>query len=113
MTKKIISTFAALLLASGLAVGQQGKPAKTPATTKLQVTQCALKVDGMTCSGCEGNVQKGLLRLDGVKAAKADAKTGDVVVKYDSKKTTPEKIVAAFNQDNSGYRAALPKPKAK
>ncbi len=106
---------AALLIAVSPAVSEQGKKAETaaPATATLKLTQCALKVDGMTCSACEGNVQKGLLKVDGVKSARADAKTGEVVVKYDSKQTTPEKIVAAFNQTSTGYRAELPKPKGK
>lgn len=105
---------AALLIAVSLAVGQQAnKTEPAPATASLQLTQCALRVKGMTCGGCEENVQKGLLKVDGVKSAKADAKTGEVVVKYDSKRTTPEKIVAAFNQSGAGYLAEVPKPKGK
>ncbi|MBI1749507.1 MAG: heavy-metal-associated domain-containing protein [Acidobacteria bacterium] len=113
MNRKPAVITAALLIAVSPAVGEQGKKADpaAPAAATLQLTQCALKVGGMTCSACEENVQKGLLKVDGVKSAKADAKTGEVVVKYDSKKTTPEKIVAAFNQSSTGYRAEVPKPK--
>jgi copper chaperone CopZ len=73
-------------------------------TAKLQVTQCALKVSGMTCGGCAGMVEKSLLKLEGVTTAKVDYKTGDAQVQFDSKKTTPKKIVTAFNQANSGFR---------
>lgn len=106
---------AALLIAVSPAVSEQSKTAEpaAPATATLQLTQCALRVKGMTCSGCEENVQKGLLKVQGVKAVTADAKTGEVVVKYDSKRTTPEKIVAAFNQSGAGYLAEVPKPKGK
>lgn len=73
-------------------------------TAKLQVTQCALKVSGMDCGGCAAMVQKGLLKLDGVKTAQVDFKTGEARIEFDSKKTTPEKIVEAFNQIGSGIR---------
>ena len=97
-----------------MAVFSQG-PSKTAqsGTAKLQVTQCALKVSGMTCCGCAGIVEKGLLKLDGVKTATVDYKTGEAQVQFDSKKTTPEKIVAAFNQANSGFRVEQSKPGAK
>ncbi len=113
MKRNFISTFAALLLASGLAFAQQGKPAEAPVTAKVNVTQCALKVSGMTCEGCAGAVKQGLLKQAGVKSARVDHKSGAVEVEYDSKKTTAEKIVAAFNQTGSGFRAELAKPKAK
>lgn len=73
-------------------------------TARLQVTQCALKVSGMTCGGCAAMVEKSLRKLKGVTTAKVDYKTGEAQVQFDSKKTTPEKIVAAFNQANSGFR---------
>ena len=91
--------------------GFSQEPSKTAqsGTAKLQVTQCALKVSGMTCVGCAGMVERSLLKLDGVTTAKVDYKTGEAQVEFDSKKTTPEKIVAAFNQGNSGFRVAQSK----
>ena len=91
------------------------EPSKTAqsGTAKLQVTQCALKVSGMTCGGCAGMVEKSLVKLEGVKTAKVDFKTGEAQVEFDSKKTTPEKIVAAFNQANSGFRVEQSKPGGK
>jgi len=88
-----------------MAVYSQG-PSRTAqsGTAKLQVTQCALKVSGMSCGGCAAMVEKNLLKLEGVTTAKVDYKTGEAQVQFDSKKTTPEKIVAAFNQANSGFR---------
>ena len=100
---------AVTLMAAAWAVSQQKKQVE-PAATKLQLTQCALKVSGMTCDGCAGMVKQSLLKVNGVKAAKVDWQSGDVEVQYDSKKTTPEKIVAAFNQNNPGFRGQLPKP---
>ncbi|MGH7743574.1 MAG: heavy-metal-associated domain-containing protein [Candidatus Dormibacteria bacterium] len=88
------------------AFGQGQSKTATSGAANLQVTQCALKVSGMTCSGCAAMVEKGLLKLDGVKTAKVDSKTGQAQVGFDAKKTTPEKIVVAFNQVNSGFRVA-------
>jgi copper chaperone CopZ len=48
-----------------------------------------------------------------VTTAKVDYKTGEAQVQFDSKKTTPDKIVAAFNQVNSGFRVEQSKPGAK
>lgn len=100
------------MLVPSAAFSQEPSKKATTETAKLQITQCALKVSGMTCGGCAGMVEKGLLKLDGVKTAKVDFKTGGVQVVYDSKKTTPEKIVAAFNQANSGFRAEQARPSA-
>ncbi len=95
------------------ALSQESSKTATPGTAKLRVTQCALKVSGMTCGGCAGMVEKGLLKLEGVKAAKVDFETGEAEVEFDSKKISPEKIVAAFNQAHSGFRAAPSKPERK
>jgi copper chaperone CopZ len=108
-------------LSSGLLVtlaalaGFSQEPSRTAqsATANLQVTQCELKVNGMTCGGCAGMVEKRLLKLDGVITAKVDCKAGEARVEFDSKRTTPEKIVAAFNQVNTGFRVAPSKPVTK
>ncbi len=94
---------------------KQTKPASSTAQAKasLQVTQCTLKVSGMTCGGCEAMVKQGLLKLEGVQAATVDYKTGKVEVTYDSKKTSPEKLVTEFNKQSSGFRAGLAKPENK
>jgi copper chaperone CopZ len=116
MKKLILSALGALLLvAANPALSQEkDKAAKeTTASTALQLTQCAFKVSGMTCGGCAGMVEQGLRKVEGVQDAKVDWKSGDVKVKYDEKTTTPKKIVAAFNKQNPGFRAELPKPKGK
>ena len=116
MKKLILSALGALLLvAANPALSQEkDKAAKeTSASTALQLTQCAFKVSGMTCGGCAGVVEQGPRKVEGVQDAKVDWKSGDVKVKYDEKTTTPKKIVAAFNKQNPGFRAELPKPKDK
>ena len=108
---KTILFIGLLAILAPLAVLSQNAPKTAqPETAKLQVTQCALKVSGMTCGGCAGMVEKRLLKLEGVKTAKVDFKTGEARVEFDSRKTAPEKIVAAFNEANSGFRVEQPKP---
>ena len=109
-TKAIL--FSGLLAILAPLSGFSQEPSKTAqsGTAKLQVTQCALKVSGMTCGGCAGMVEKSLLKLQGVTTAKVDFKTGETQVEFDSKKTTPEKIVAAFNHANSGFPVEQSKP---
>lgn len=43
-----------------------------------------ITVDGMTCHHCEMTVEKALLELDGIKAAKADHTSKSVEVQYKS-----------------------------
>lgn len=107
--------FAGLLafLAPITLLSQKAPAPPQSATAKLQVTQCALRVKGMDCDGCAVMVQKGLLKLDGVKTAQVDFKTGEARIEFDSRKTTPEKIVEAFNQIGSGIHVEKLKSGAK
>jgi copper chaperone CopZ len=101
-TKTILFSALMTVLAPLSGFSQDASKAAQSGTAKLQVTQCALKVRGMTCGGCAAMVEKGLLKLEGVTTAKVDYNTGEAQLQFDAKKTTPEKIVAAFNQVNSG-----------
>ncbi len=114
--KKSVSTIlGALLLVTGTPALSQEKDKEPSGTssTSLQLTQCALKVSGMSCGGCAGMVERGLLKLRGVREAKVDWKSGGVKVEYDKRITTPEELVSLFNKNNPGFRAQLPKPKNK
>ena len=52
------------------------------------------------CSEELGVITQSMLQVDGVKNVKMNAKNNGVDVSYDPAKTTPEKIVAAFNKEN-------------
>jgi len=109
-TKTILFSALLTVLAPLSGFSQDASKAAQSGTAKLQVTQCALKVRGMTCGGCAAMVEKGLLKLEGVTTAKVDYNTGEAQLQFDAKKkTTPEKIVAAFNEANSGFRVAQSK----
>ncbi len=109
-TKTILFSSLLAILAPLTGLSQEESKTAQSGTTKLQVAQCALKVSGMSCGGCAGMVERSLLKLGGVTTAKVDYKTGEARIDFDSKKTTPEKIVAAFNHANSGFRVEQSKP---
>ena len=67
----------------------------------------------MTCGGCAALVEKGLLKVQGVKTAQVDFKTREVQLVYDSKKTNPEKIVTSFNRANPSFHAEQAKARPK
>jgi copper chaperone CopZ len=67
--------------------------------------------DGVVSGGCSqtlGLITQSILQIEGVKNVKTDAKNNGVEVSYDRGKTTPEKIVAAFNKDNPDMLLQLP-----
>jgi copper chaperone CopZ len=53
-----------------------------------------------SCSATLGIITQSMLQVEGVKNVKIDAKKNGVQVSYDPGKTTPQKIVAAFNKEN-------------
>ena len=112
MKKHLVLSLAGLMSVAGLALGQQKKQSGL-ATVQLQLAQCALKVSGMTHHSCATAVKKGLRKVEGVKDAMVEWKTGDAKVDYDPAKTTPQRIVETFNKNSWGYRAELAKSNTK
>jgi len=111
---KTMKKVSALVLAATVALflpalGADNKSGET----SLQLAQCALKVSGMTCGGCAGAVQQALLKIEGVKQAEVDFNSGEAKVQFDPKKTTPEKIVTAFNESNPGFKVKQADKKGK
>lgn len=54
-----------------------------------------LKVQGMTCGGCERSVQNALTSQAGVLTAKADRISGSVTVEYDPALVEPTALAKA------------------
>lgn len=62
-----------------------------------------ISVEGMTCTGCETTVEKGLLSLDGVMEADASHTEKTAVVKFDKTKTSIDEMMSKIEE--RGYEA--------
>lgn len=81
---------------------------KNDGKQQQQTQVCTLKVEGMTCGGCEAAVKMAAKKVDGVKDAKASSEKGTAEITYDPSKTNPEAIANAITK-NSGFKAEAPK----
>lgn len=64
-----------------------------------------LHVPGMNCSLCPPTVKKALQRVPGFIDADVSLDTKRAVVRYDSEKTSPERLATAVS--NAGYPAKV------
>ena len=88
------------LLFTAAAFGQ-AKP-ETPKQDRANVL-LRFEKDGTVSASCSqtlGVITQSMLEVEGVKNAKIDGKSNGVQVSYDPGKTTPQKIVTAFNNEN-------------
>jgi copper ion binding protein len=60
-----------------------------------------LKVIGMSCGGCAGNVEKALKGVSGVTKATVNLKAGSAQVEYDPDRVTENDLTKAVK--NAGY----------
>lgn len=58
----------------------------------MATTNVTLKVEGMTCAGCEQRLGTALRRLEGVTEAQADHRTGEINIRYDPETTDREAL---------------------
>lgn len=65
--------------------------------------EVTLKITGMSCGHCVGQVTKALTRLDGVQVN--TVKVGEAIVVYDPAEIVPTEILQAVNE--AGYEAQL------
>lgn len=72
-----------------------------PKDQSADLKTCTLKVTGMACEICAGNVEKEAKRIDGVKAATVDQRKGVARVTYDPAKTTPARIAKIIEEKTS------------
>ena len=55
-------------------------------------------VNGMTCGGCTGSVQRALSKIDGVSHADVTLRPGEAIVQVDPARVTPKQIEAAITR---------------
>ena len=58
----------------------------------IKLRKRKLKIDGMTCSGCEQKIKGALEELKGVQNVDADYKTGKLILEYDIVETALKNI---------------------
>lgn len=68
-----------------------------------------LRVEGMTCGGCAISVRLVLEGLGGVEDARVDYDAKLALVRYDPKKVTPARMIAAL-KDKLKYTATVVEP---
>ncbi|MFQ5652867.1 MAG: cation transporter [bacterium] len=68
------------------------------------VQKVTLEVHGMTCAGCEFNVESAVKKIDGVARVKADYANGSADIEYDPEKASVEQLVEAVN--GVGFKAS-------
>ena len=67
-----------------------------------ETTIVKLQIEGMTCTGCEVNVNHSANNIDGVVDATSDYTTGEAIIKFNNSKTSIDSIISAINE--SGYK---------
>ena len=85
---------------------------KLPANSEISTSHLAkyeIKVDGMTCTGCEQTIQSAVSALDGIKKIKASHTEGNAFVVFDTTLTDTSNI--RMKIDATGYKvvAFLPR----
>ena len=65
-----------------------------------------LKVTGMTCGGCTGNVTHALQAIDGVSAVMVSLSAGEATVQYDERRTSLDHLKSAVT--GAGYGVGTP-----
>ncbi|MFQ5709703.1 MAG: cation transporter [bacterium] len=111
MMRKLFNPVLVLLLGvalfSGCSKNGERSPEESNQVATANVQKVTLDVQGMTCSGCEYNVESALKKVDGVAAVKADYKKAMAEIQYDPSVASVEEMVAAVNK--TGYKASAPK----
>jgi copper chaperone CopZ len=68
-----------------------------------QVVKYEIKINGMTCTGCEQTIQNSVTGISGVKSIVANHSLGSAVVEFESAKTDTTEIKNKIN--STGYVA--------
>lgn len=70
----------------------------------MSIDRITLKIEGMTCGGCESSIKTALERLDGVQVLEASHQEGSVEVLFDPDRTSVDALAEAV--DEAGFEMA-------
>lgn len=96
----ILAALVAGLLTVAPAFGQSKSEGPKPERGNVLLRFTKDGTRSASCSQMIGLITQSMLQIEGVKNAKIDAKENGVHVSFDPGKTSPEKIVLAFNKEN-------------
>ncbi len=105
--KTIILSLTFVFLLAGNGMAQSANSPTTESTQKSETVK--LKVTGLTCAGCASHLYKVLKETKGVVDNSVEYPGDIAVIDYDPKKTQPEQLIAAIEEQTS-YQAELLKP---
>jgi copper chaperone CopZ len=89
---RTIILFTLLISIFACSNNNQVKTGKSSETDIKVLVTTNFLVSGMTCTGCENTITKGVEGINGVKNVKASYKDSLAIVSYDSSLVTPEQI---------------------
>lgn len=95
---------ALFILFIGLAFAACNTPQKKTteaSTAPVEMVEVNLKVEGMTCTGCEQTIAKGVTELAGIDSISANHLDSTTFVRFDASKTDLAKISEAI--EGRGY----------
>jgi len=75
---------------------------KTPVNKSASYSHLTLNVEGLTCKSCDLRLENSVAKLPGYITAKADYKTGTVMVEFDASKSSEKEVKEAVN--STGYK---------
>ena len=107
----VLAALAGVLFAGAPAFGQDKSEGAKPDRANVLLRFAKDGTVTASCSQTIGLITQSMLQVEGVKNVKLDAKNNGVQVSYDPGKTTPQKIVVAFNKENPDTLVELSDPK--
>ncbi len=102
----IVTVFAIVMLAFPYYSGvfYQNTEKQIVVVDKSDIKRTEFKISGMTCAGCEENVNHEVNKLNGIVISKASYENGNGIIEFDKTKTNEAEIEKAINL--TGYKVA-------
>jgi copper chaperone CopZ len=99
--KKVFLLMATVVLFSACQTGSRSSSDMTVQDVQVDpenIEFVQISVEGMTCTGCESTVEKGLLSLDGVMEADASHTEKTAIVKFDKTRTSIDEMMLKIEE---------------
>ncbi len=98
-----VAVAAVPLYAGAVARLVHGKSAAAAPAAGANVASLTVRIPEMDCPACAVNIERALLKVEGIVRAEIVFKTKQVVIAYDPARIAPEKVISAV--DETGFKA--------